>query len=112
MDLILNQVAIWHGCGAKELNIKTAPAGRRYRTADNPVFATTKDTCYRYAKDYFVKKVPFCLMAFSDISEKTIVESQLDEIAKTITKEQALDITANSTATIFKYLPNILKGAQ
>lgn len=112
MDLVLNQVAIWHGCGAKELNIKNSPAGRTYRTAENPVFAKTKNTCYRYAKDYTVKKLVFCLMVFSDISDKAVVEKQLDEIAKTVTKEQALDVIVNSTETTFKYLQSILKGVE
>ena len=110
MDIILNQIAIWHESGAKELNVKAVPAGRTYRTVDSPVYSKTNTVTYRFAKDYTVKKVKFCLMVLSDISEPSIVEKQMDDIAKSITKEQALEIAANSTVVSFKYLPAVVKG--
>lgn len=109
MDLILNQVAIWRSCGATKLNVKTVPAGRKIRRAGKSVYEITKETCKRYAKDYTKNKVDYCLMVFSNIDSESLVESQLDEIAKSITKEQALKASANATTTFFEYLPNILK---
>ena len=109
MDLILNQVAIWRGCGASKLNIKVSPAGRRIRRAGKAVYEMTDKPCKRYAKDYTKNKITYCLMVFSDIDEEGFVEEQLDAIAKKITKEQALKASANATITGFEYLPNILK---
>lgn len=109
MDLILNQVAIWRSCGANKINIKASPAGRRIRKAGSAVYQTTDKVCYRYAKDYTKSKVGYCLMVFSDIESAETVEAQLDAIAKTITKEQALKASANGTPTNFEYLANVIK---
>lgn len=109
MDLILNQVAIWRSCGAKKINVKASPAGRRIRKAGKSVYQQTDKVCYRYAKDYTKNKVEYCLMVFSDIESVEIAEKQLDAVAKTITKDQALKASANGTATTFEYLPNIIK---
>jgi len=108
-DLILNQVAIWRGCGAKKLNIKKVAPGRRYRNPGSPVFATTDKVGYRYAKDYSVDKVIFCLMVFTTIDSKNSIEKQLDQAAKSVTKEQALKISAGATPTNFEYLAAIVK---
>lgn len=112
MDLILNQIAIWRACRATTLNIKNVPAGRQVRRAGNATFETTEKLCKRYAKDYDKSGVQFCLMVFSDINDEKSVETQLDAVAKKITKKEALEASINSTSTDFKYLTNTLKEKQ
>lgn len=108
----MNQVAIWRPCGTKELNVKSVPAGRRYRAAGSSVFKNSKNVGKRYAKDYTRSKVDFCLMVYSNVLEEATVETQLDKIAKKITKEQALKASANSTMSAFEYLPYLIQEAK
>lgn len=108
----MNQVAIWRPCGSKTLNVKTVPAGRRYRAAGSSVFQTSTEAGKRYAKDYTKSKVDFCLMVYSNVLEEATVEAQLDKIAKKVTKEQALKASANATASGFEYLSSLIKEAE
>lgn len=51
-------------------------------------------------------------MVYSNVLEEATVETQLDKIAKKITKEQALKASANSTLWAFEYLPYLIQEAK
>lgn len=111
MDIILDQIAIWMPSGAKKLNKRSVPAGSAYRTIDNPVYQKVIEPTFRYCKDYAVNKLAFCLFVRTKLDDAKLVEKKLDAVAKTITKEQALEAIANSTASTnsnFKYLPKLI----
>ncbi len=112
MDIVLDQVAIWRACGAKTLNKRTMPAGTVVRSVDSPVYNKSLAPFMRYCKDYVVStgksKVAYSLFVRTKIDNDRIVEQQLDDIAKKITKEQALRASANATMENFEYLPNVI----
>lgn len=112
MDIVLNQVAIWRACGATKLNKRTSPAGTVVRSLSNPVYAKSAVPVIRYCKDYTIgsgkSTVSFCLFTRTEVENDDLVEKQLDDVAKTITKEQALRASANATMENFEYLPNVI----
>lgn len=112
MDIILDQVAIWRACGAKTLNRRVSPAGIIVRNVDSPVYNKAAVPIIRYCKDYEVgsgkSKVAYCLFVRSKIDNDEFIEQQLDDVAKQITKEQALKASANATTENFEYLPKII----
>lgn len=107
MDVILNQIAIWQPCGAKAVSVRKSPIGQKYREPNGVVYKITDKPLYRYAKDYTVKKVAFSLFLRTDCDNEKLVENALDTYAKQITKEYALNATANATIDIFEYTPYI-----
>lgn len=111
MDIILNQIAIWKPCESDNLNKRSVPIGSAYRTIDNPVYQKVNEPMYRYCKDYskkFGTKLKFCLFVRTTLNDDKLVEKRLDAVAKTITKEQALEAIANSSINDFKYLPILI----
>lgn len=112
MDIILNQVAIWRPCRAKKLNIRKSPAGRQYREPNAVVYKNSTGPLIRYAKDYTIKKVGFSLFVHTDCEDAAKVESALDNFATQVTKDYALQATANATAAVFEYTPFILDTKQ
>lgn len=113
MDIILNQVAIWRPCGSSKLNKRIVPAGTGYRTPGSSVYQKSTEPFVRYCKDYEIgkgkSKVGFCLFVRTDIDNDPIIEQQLDAIASSISLEDALRISANSSLEAFEYLPKLIK---
>lgn len=107
MDIILNQIAIWSPCGAKQLNIRKEPSGRKYREPNGVVYKVANNPIIRYVKDYSIKKVGFSLFLRTDCDNEVLVENALDGYAKQITKEYALKATAKSSLEYFEYTPYI-----
>lgn len=81
--------------------------------AGSGVYQRSSNPIIRYCKDYEVgkgkNKVSFCLFVRTDFDNDVLVEEQLDAIAKEITVEQALKVTANATVEAFEYLPKVLR---
>lgn len=105
MDIILNQIAIWKKSGAKKLNIRKSPVGQQYREKDAVVYKTAIKPLIRYMKDYKVGKVEFSLFLRTECEDADKVEASLDDFAKQITKEYALQATATATSSVFEYTP-------
>lgn len=112
MDIILNQIAIWKPCGAKKLNVRKSPVGQQYREKDAVVYKKATKPLIRYAKDYTIGKVGFSLFLRTDCEDAGKVEAALDKFAKQITKEYALQSTANATASVFEYTPYVFDANQ
>lgn len=109
MDIILNQIAIWKPCGATELNSKISPKGQLYKEANSPAYIEAQEGLVRHTKDYKVKRVEFCLFVRTkpDVSVSW-VESELDRVAKTLSKEYILQSTANADIRTFEYTPHFI----
>lgn len=112
MDIILNQIAIWKPCGAKELSVRKSPSGQQYRDPNSVIYKNSVNPLIRYAKDYEVKKVKFSLFLRTDCEDAEKVESALDYYAKQITKEYALKVTANTDYMYFEYTPYLFDKTQ
>lgn len=112
MDIILNQIAIWKKSGAKKLNIRKSPTGQQYREKDSVVYKIATTPLIRYMKDYKIGKVEYSLFLRTDCEDVNKVELALDSFAKQITKEYALQATANATASIFEYTPYVFDPSQ
>ena len=112
MDIVLNQIAIWQPCGAKTLSARKSPNGEKYREPNGVVYKIANKPLYRYAKDYVVKKVGFSLFLRTDCDNAELVENALDTYAKKITKEYALNATANAYIDNFEYTPYIFSDTQ
>jgi len=105
MDIILNQIAIWSPCGAKEINIRPSPVGERYRNQNVTAYQTAAKPLIRYAKDYTVGKVKFSLFVRTFSANADAVEAELDRYAKEITKEYALNAASSASTASFTYTP-------
>lgn len=112
MDIILNQIAIWRPCGAKELNVRKSPAGRQYREPNAVVYKQSAKPLTRYAKDYTIKKVSFSLFLHTECDNAEKIESALDYYSSKITKEYALQATATATSAAFEYTPYVFNETQ
>lgn len=112
MDIILNQIAIWTPCGAKTLSVRKSPVGEKYREGNGVVYKHAVKPLIRYAKDYKIKKLEFCLFLRTFCEDEEKVEAALDNYAAQITKEYALQATANASAGVFEYTPYIFDDTQ
>ncbi len=110
MDIILNQVAIWQPCGSKTLNARPVQSGLAYRTSDSPVYQKTAGNLIRYAKDYAVDDVKFCLFLRTDCANSKLVERALDSYAQKLSKDYILDSISKSDTWHFEYTPYLFNA--
>ena len=98
MDIILNQIAVWSPCLVSSLNVREMPKGGTviYRISETPI--------YRYIKNYTIKKVKFSLFVRTAYRDDKLVEQQLDETAKKLTKEYVLN-AISAGGMNFTYTP-------
>lgn len=109
MDIELDRIAIWNKTGADGLACAKVVTGTSYMEPSNPVRKLTEPSkpMMRYAKDYSVQKVGFCLFVRTFETDEKKIEKQLDAIAKIIKKEQALEVayrSGNEFAYLDKYI--------
>lgn len=83
----LNRIAIWRAKPLDKFSVRESASGRQY--LENKVYKKTDKTTYRYAKNYEVEGVKYCLMVITYDSNAEEVEKDLDRIALVISKEEA-----------------------
>jgi len=83
----LNRIAIWRAKPLDTFSVRESAPGRQY--VENKVYKKTAKTTYRYAKNYEVEGVKFCLMVITYDKDSKEVEKDLDRIALVISKEEA-----------------------
>lgn len=96
MDIILNQIAVWSPCLVSSLNVREMPKGERFLMPGTVI--------YRYIKNYTIKKVKFSLFVRTAYRDDKLVEQQLDETAKKLTKEYVLN-AISAGGMNFTYTP-------
>ena len=112
MDIILNQIAIWQPCGSQALNVRPAQSGLTYRTPDSPVYQKATSKIIRYAKDYEINNVKFCLFLRTDCDNAKLIERSLDKYAKKLDKDYILQSTAKADTWHFEYTPYIFNAQE
>lgn len=112
MDIILNQIAIWKPCLAKELSIRKSPKGERYREPGGMIYKQAAEPLVRYSKCYAVDGVEFSLFVRTFCEDKGKVEAALDYYAAKITKEYCLNAVAKADMQNFEYTPFVLEDKQ
>lgn len=108
MEIIIDNVAIWRSLASDGLSIREVPKGKRYKKFNSDELIMSDRIFYRYAKNYTVgtgkNKVKYCLFVRTMSDDKVYVEGKLDEIAETITVEQAREVYEKEGYTDFEYL--------
>lgn len=102
MEIIINKVAIWRPNLHSEFSTRIVPKGKRYVKDNSPAILTANKPFYRYAKNYNVDGVDFCLFVrtFSDAAKR--IEDQLDEIANDLKASYVRKIVVETDE--FEYL--------
>lgn len=103
MNIVLNQIAIWHPCGAGKLAKRLSPIGQVYYEQGNPVAKFAKQPLVRYAKDYEVEKVRFSLFVRTNNDNENLIEKSLDQYAKTLSKGEVLGYLSECQNMDFVY---------
>lgn len=103
MDIILNKIAIWRPMGADGLTVRPAPLGTRYLEPNSPIYKNANNQLIRYAKDYKIQKIGFCLFIRTFCTDAKAVEKALDAVAKKLDKTYILEQTHNATLSDFTY---------
>lgn len=104
MDIILNQIAVWSPCLASSLNVREMPKGERFLMPGTVIYRISETPIYRYIKNYTIKKVKFSLFVRTTYRDDKLVEQQLDETAKKLTKEYVLN-AISAGGMNFTYTP-------
>lgn len=113
MEIIIDNVAIWRSIATDGLSIREVPKGKRYKTLNSDELIMSNRVFYRYAKNYTVgtgkNKIKYCLFVRTMIDDKSYIEGQLDDIAKTITTTRAKQVYEKEGYTDFDYLDSTIK---
>lgn len=103
MDIILNKIAIWRAYGSETINARPAPLGTRYREVDSPIYKNANKQMVRYAKDYSIGKIKYCLFLRTFCEDIEVVEKALDSVAAKLEKTYVLENTHNADLNNFVY---------
>ena len=107
MEIIIDNIALWRPKINDEFTIRTSSIGTPYKDKKG-VPTVARKPIYRYAKTYEVKdgknKLAFSLFVRTLSTDSKAAEKRLDEVAKTITPEQARSAIVEPSYTAFKYL--------
>lgn len=107
MEIIIDNIALWRPKINDEFTIRTSAIGTPYQDK-NGGMARARKPIYRYAKTYSVKdgkeELGFSLFVRTLSTDSKAAEKRLDEVAKTITPEQARNAVLEPSYSAFRYL--------
>lgn len=115
LEIYLNRIAVWKPIGADGVNIRPSPNGIAYLTKDSLVYKQSDGPLYRYAKNYEVgkgkNKIKFSVFLRTDRTDDKI-ETEIDEIAKTIPQDYIKKAIENASFTNFVYTDLYIKDKE
>lgn len=107
MEIIIDNIALWRPKINDEFTIRTSAIGTPYKDKDGNAKVARKPI-YRYAKSFTVKdgeeELGFSLFVRTLSTDSKAAEKRLDDVAKTITPEQARSAVLEPSYSAFRYL--------
>ena len=107
MEIIIDNIALWRPKINNEFTIRTSAIGTPYKDK-NGGSKIARKPIYRYAKSYEVQDgeeaIGFSLFVRTLSTDSKKAEKRLDEVAETITPQQARDALLEPSYSAFRYL--------
>lgn len=98
----LNRPAVSRRLALKELSIKPFVSNEQYMTRSRIIQqASIKEPVWRLCKDYSVDGIEFALNLLTDQKDMKKAEKFMDKVAKSVTREQAVEYTHSRNPYIY-----------